>query len=143
MRHERKNAGKVVTGLGNRFDNEGIAQDSHAIRSDRVADKIGRTTNDIVALDLRAAGNGRAAGDHGIGAHIHVIHDLHPVVDLATLFGHHIDHRTTIDDGVRTDLRVVANYDLAGPEDFRPSAVLQTKVRGRTEAIRADHDVAM
>lgn len=87
----------------------------------------------------------RQRNDDGVGPHVHVVANVHEVVDLDTVFDSRDAERTAIDAGVRPDFDLVT--DLDGPEmwealevtvggTFEPEAV------GTQDGARVDPHVA-
>src|SRR5690606_18342207 len=93
--------------------------------------------------DDRGAGDADAGRHGGVVAYAHVVrhHDL--VVELDPVADDGVFEGAAVDGGVGADLDVVAYLDPAQLSDFSPGARLAARIRGKTEAVGAQHRAAV
>ncbi len=75
----------------------------------------------------------------GTGTDVHVVSDVHLIVELHAVADHSVLDRAAIDRALRADLDIVTDADRADLRDFHPRAA----VRREAEAIGTDDDAGM
>src|SRR5690606_26619348 len=118
-------------------------RDVHVVAQDDVAGKHGGTAYGAAGADDRGAGDADAGRHGGVVAYAHVVrhHDL--VVELDPVADDGVFEGAAVDGGVGADLDVVAYLDPAQLSDFSPGARLAARIRGKTEAVGAQHRAAV
>src|SRR5690606_21377919 len=113
----------------------------HVVADRKVADDADAAGDHTPPPDLRAAGDARPRRHRGVRADMHVVRNLHEVVDLHAVLDDGVLDGAAVDGRVRTDLDVVADQDAAELRHLDPAAVRE--ILGEAEAVRADHGAGM
>jgi hypothetical protein len=84
-----------------------------------------RTADNAMRADSGTAGNSDTTGYRRMSTDAHIVSNLNLIIQFHAIFYHGIDHHTSIDRRVSSNLYIVADHDPSQMRHFEPAVVIE------------------